>query len=895
MPMTVQAEYTYDLFVSYAEADRAWVEGYLIDALTQAGVKCHSEAAFALGAPRLIEFERAVQESQRTLLVLSPAYLAAEGFTQFTHLLAQSYGLETATWPVIPLILQPMKLPPRLAMLTALDATDAKAWPTVIQHLCEEFHRPVPGPPPRPPCPYPGMVPFRAEDARFFYGREAEIQGLLRHLRHHNSLFVIGPSGSGKSSLVFAGLVPKLHERQPGQWLVRSMRPGSDPMWSLREALDGSPASASPTVKAYRELVASALAQHPPVLRLLLVVDQFEELFTQAEKPQQAAFITALKSLQGVETCTLLLAMRADFYPDLMNSDLWPVDVGQRLEIAPLRGGALRQAIQQPAADVGVHLEASLLERLLADAADEPGVLPLVQETMVLLWGDMQRRLLPLSAYERLGGAPSTGSPVPASQVQAGQAGRSGLAVAIAEKADATLAELPPDEQAIARRIFLRLVQFGEGRADTRRQQLVSALRAASDEPLLLDQTLHHLAGNRLVTLSGEEGDTDRQVDLAHEALINGWPRLGEWLWERREAEQTRRRLEAKAAEWVRLKGVGGLLDGVGLREAERWLESSDATDLGYSETLPALVEASRAAIEEAKREKEATHQRELEQAQALAQEQQRRAEAQVRAARRLRWLVALLVLLALVAPGIWSYRQVLRLMARGEMVPLPGGHVTIGSAEEVAFADETPAWSTDVASFKIERFEVSNRQYRLCVRAGTCTKPQDTSSYERDDLLDYPVVTVTAFQAAAYCRWLGRRLPSEVEWEWAARGAEGHNWPWGDPPPDEERLNVSFDPSGGENLQPVDSHRNGATPDGVFNLAGNVMEWTASLYQPYPYDPLEALWADGNPNTAPDNLVIRGGSFMTGLQQARPTARLEAKPSAQREDLGFRCAQSVP
>jgi hypothetical protein len=122
---------TYDLFISYADTDRAWVEGYLLDALVQAGVRCHSEAAFALGMPRLLEFERAVQASQRTLLVLSSAYLA-DGFSQFTDLLAQTYGLETATWPVIPLIRQPVRLPPRLGMLVALDATDPAAWPPVL-------------------------------------------------------------------------------------------------------------------------------------------------------------------------------------------------------------------------------------------------------------------------------------------------------------------------------------------------------------------------------------------------------------------------------------------------------------------------------------------------------------------------------------------------------------------------------------------------------------------------------------------------------------------------------------------------------------------------------------------------------------------------------------------
>src|SRR5262249_2661134 len=156
----------------------------------------------------------------------------------------------------------------------------------------------------------------------------------------------------------------------------------------------------------------------------------------------------------------------ADFYPDLMTSHLWPVPPEKRLEIARLRGELLRKSIIQPAEDVGVTLEGDLLERLLADAADEPGALPLLQETLVLLWGKMQRRRLTLNAYEQLG-----------------RDGRSGLMVAIATRADAVLAAISADQQVIARRILLRLVQFGEGRPDTRRQQAVAALRTTQDPP----------------------------------------------------------------------------------------------------------------------------------------------------------------------------------------------------------------------------------------------------------------------------------------------------------------------------------------------------------------------------------------------------------------------------
>jgi len=674
--MNEQTEYTYDLFISYAETDRAWVEGYLLDGLTQAGVRCHSEEAFALGVPRLLEFERAIQQSQRTLLILSPAYLA-ESFSQFTDLLAQSYGLETATWPVIPLLLHPVELPPRLAMLTRLDVTDPAEWAAVVERLCVELQRPVPGPAPKPPCPYPGMVPFSEADSDRFFGRDREVQELLERLRLHPFVTVIGPSGSGKSSLVFAGLVPALRASGlfgSGEWLVRTLRPGEAPLAALRAALDGDPstglrqaqpgssgqvpANPAQAVSGLLRTVRSDDFSRPgPAAtevattnnRLLLVVDQFEELFTLARSDVEP-FQEALLRLAETPNCYVVLTVRADFYPDLMVTLLWREIQAHRFEVLPLDEGGLRQAIVRPAEDAGVFVETALVERLVADAGREPGVLPLVQETLVLLWERVERRFLPLRAYEALV-LPRAAYGVPE---------RTGLQVAMARRADAALASLMPEQQPIARRIFLRLVQFGEGRADTRRQQPIVALRVAGDEPSLFDQTLHHLTDNRLLTLSGEEGGDGRRVDIAHESLIAGWPALQEWLAERREAEQVRRRLEGKVIEWKRLgRGSGGLLDEVELLEAERWLESPDAADLGYGEALPALVEVSRAAIEEAEREKEAARQRELAQAQALAEEQHQRAEAerqraevQARASRRLRWLVVGLAGVFLLALG---------------------------------------------------------------------------------------------------------------------------------------------------------------------------------------------------------------------------------------------------
>jgi hypothetical protein len=170
-------------------------------------------------------------------------------------------------------------------------------------------------------CPYPGMAPFRPEDTRFFYGRESEIQQMLKHLRQRRCLYVIGPSGSGKSSLIQAGLLPRLHQSQlfpPGFWLARGLRPGAQPIQTLSETI-GQPLDRP------AHAVASLLAAHPPAQRLLLIFDQFEELFTQADREEQARFIAIMRTLQDVKECALLIAMRADFYPDLMTCGLWPI------------------------------------------------------------------------------------------------------------------------------------------------------------------------------------------------------------------------------------------------------------------------------------------------------------------------------------------------------------------------------------------------------------------------------------------------------------------------------------------------------------------------------------------------------------------------------------------
>jgi len=205
------------------------------------------------------------------------------------------------------------------------------------------------------PCPYPGMRPYTADDAGHFHGRDTEVAELIGRLRAgEREVFVIGPSGSGKSSLVTAGVLPQLARGIAGlgPFVVRMLRPGEQPAMHLRQALDAPPGQ--PLVTAER--VAGLLAHRGPGASLLLVVDQLEELFTLATAEERAQFLDGLRALRAEPRCVVVLTLRADFFGALMESAMWTERRGQlsRIEVSPLRGEALREAIAAAAHDTGV-------------------------------------------------------------------------------------------------------------------------------------------------------------------------------------------------------------------------------------------------------------------------------------------------------------------------------------------------------------------------------------------------------------------------------------------------------------------------------------------------------------------------------------------------------------
>ena len=847
----------YDIFISYAREDYEWVEGYLLDALGRAQIAYHTEEAFELGRPRLLAFEDAIQQSKRILLVLSPAYLM-EGHTLFVDLLAQFYGLETSTWPVIPLILKPIeKLPPRLGMLVSLNAVEEKDWEPALKRLAEVFQQPVAPPTPVPEAPYPGMRSFTEKESDHFFGRNREIEDLVQLLRGQHLLALIGPSGSGKSSLVHAGLIPELHKSTlfgPGTWLVRDFRPGENPLAALTSALAGDPSDPGVTIPAL-------LATSPDVQRLLIFVDQFEEMFT-VTTANTSDFQNILVELAKTPNTHVVIGVRADFYPELMTSPIWRVIPPHcRYEVLPLNEKGLSEAIVRPAERVGVYIESALVERIVADAGREPGILPFIQETMRLLWDRVERRYLRVEAYETLVLPRSAYGGRRMEEV-------TGLQAAIAMHAEAVFTKLEGSQQAIAQRIFVRLGQFGEGRSHTRRQQPVSRLRG-NFKPALFEQVLAYLADekSRLLILGGEEKGSEREVDIAHEALIGAWPRLLDWLEKQRAGEQFRRGFVQDVDQWVGKHGDAFFLyEGTKLEEALGWETKHD--------------------------EELSSEEREFLQASIKHDRQRKFVRMFVRS------VIVLFALFGIFAVGYFARLAYLNYSARGSMAYFPAGPALLGP-------DLSNLRTVEISStFSLDKHEVTNRQYQLCMQAGRCWRPNEPAYYAGINAVgseNLPVVWVSGYQAAAFCDSLGERLPTQVEWERAVRGKDGRPWPWGKNAPTSSRVNI-FLPDSPEAMQPfiglapIDDPRfaSGATEEGITHLLGNAAEWTStpgSCLEPYG---CSMIW-DGA--TEIQSLNVVGLSWADDLLQGdtqRVTEALPAQPIHFSDAIGFRCARSL-
>ena len=393
-------------------------------------------------------------------------------------------------------------------------------------------------------CPYRGLEVFDEEHAELYFGRADDIARVVEKLKDSRFLAVLGPSGCGKSSLARAGVIPALKKGgllRSEVWTVRLLTPGAHPLrelgtWlarlysheSMQRTIDGLRADE----RSLDLAVSLALADQPTDERIVLIVDQFEEVFTLcADETERTAFLANLcyaTTIPGGRVM-LLLAMRADFYHRCASyPQLAALMAAQQFLVSPLDHDGLRQVIERPAWRVNLELQEGLVETILADVADRPGGLPLLEYVLLEVWQRRRGRMLTLEAYVAAGGVDGS----------------------LAKRANAIYEDLTPVQQQIARRVLLRLVQPGEGTEDTRRRAQVDELVTRAEEKADLETVVNRLVDGRLLTTGQDEVTGARVVDVAHEALIRGWPRLRDWIDEDRETLRAHRRLTEASTEW---------------------------------------------------------------------------------------------------------------------------------------------------------------------------------------------------------------------------------------------------------------------------------------------------------------------------------------------------------
>jgi WD40 repeat protein len=464
-------------------------------------------------------------------------------------------------------------------------------------------------------CPYQGLYHFSYENSEYFFGREVFVEELFEYTETRNFIPVLGASGSGKSSVILAGLVPKLV--QAGRWQFTHFRPGNDPFNALAQAL----------VPLYEpnlnktELIAQArqlagyfknntvllsdvfatIQQNNPQNRTLLIADQFEELYTLCpdEKIRRQFLDTLLNTFksfaeQSSLSTVLVATMRADFLGNALSyRPLADVLQQGNIMLGPMNENELRDVIEKPAQKLGVTFEEGLVERILDDVDKQPGNLPLLEFALTELWKKRQGKQLTHKAYEDIGE----------------------VSGALTGYADDKFSKLKPEEKERVRRIFIQLVQPGAGREDTRRVATQADFNESNWD------LVKQLADARLVVTSRTEKNSEQEtetVEVVHEALIRNWGQLRKWMEVDREFRTWQEQLRSAKKQWEENhRDQGSLLRGAALLKAEEKLQER-----------PEDLEAEKLFIQESIQERDRLQQQEEERKEQLAKAQKEALEA---------------------------------------------------------------------------------------------------------------------------------------------------------------------------------------------------------------------------------------------------------------------------
>ncbi|MDB9348062.1 eIF2A-related protein [Nodularia spumigena] len=437
-------------------------------------------------------------------------------------------------------------------------------------------------------CPYRGLAAFSEADAPYFYGREAVTQQLVTAVKQKNLVAVVGASGSGKSSVVFAGLIPQLRQDKTQHWLILSFRPGNNPLANLAMVLSGGvgsgewgmgsgenfasfpntqPSNTHPRLaelelevelrqrhslgdmaaKTLPKLLESIITTSPQS-HLVIIADQFEELYTLCHHAEERQIFLdhLLDAVATVPNFTLVLTLRADFFGEALSYRRF-ADALQdtQLNLGPMNAPELATAITKPAEAFNVQLEPGLTPRLIDAVLESPSHLPLLEFTLTQLWQKQQQGWLTHQAYADIGG----------------------IETALANHAESIYAQLSLADQERVQQIFIQLVQPGEHNADIRR--LATREEVGEANWYLVAQ----LADAPLVVTNYNQLSQIETVEIIHEALIKNWRRLRQWMRNHREFRHWQEQLRVVIRQWENShQDTGGLLRGKPLLDAEEWL-----------------------------------------------------------------------------------------------------------------------------------------------------------------------------------------------------------------------------------------------------------------------------------------------------------------------------------
>ena len=429
--------------------------------------------------------------------------------------------------------------------------------------------------------PYKGLRPFKEADAADFFGRNALVERLLSRMEEDGAesrfLALVGPSGSGKSSTIGAGLLPALRRgvlTGSNDWFIAQMVPGRHPLDELELALlriaVSQPSGLMEQLRRDERglLRAASLTLPEEGSELLLIIDQFEEIFTLATDTRESARLLQLLVAAVTEPRSqvrILISLRADFY----DRPLMHIEFGRLMRVrtevvVPMDAEEMSQAIYEPAVRAGVQLGPELMTTMVADVGEQPGALPLLQYALTELFDRRDGQRLTLAAYHEMGGV----------------LGALGL------RAEEIYLSLDKAEQDMTCQLFLRLVTLGEGIEDTRRRVLRSELEdlqqasetEVDDSPSTspLASVLDAFGRYRLLTFDRDPTTRGPTVEVAHEALLQKWDRLQQWLDESRDDIRQERAVSRTAEDWEQhSRDESFLLRGARLEQVEKWCATS--------------------------------------------------------------------------------------------------------------------------------------------------------------------------------------------------------------------------------------------------------------------------------------------------------------------------------